>query len=1167
MRVNIFIFLLMIAALLPGCKGAERQNPDNISALNLPRSFRELPGITIEEIRDIEALQKQNRVFVYGMPSSTEAFMENEIARGFSALFCEWLSDFFEIPFKLELFEWFDLLDGLETGAVSFSGELTPTEERHKIYHMSIPIASRLLKAYRIDGSRSLADIAEERLLRFGFIEGTATIDTVVSEFESGAFDIVLLNDISNVYDALKSREIDVFYYSGTAEANFVQYNDLITQHFYPLTYRPVSLATQDDELKPVISAVDKFLISGGFQYINNIYNLGETEFKKHKLLSWLTDEEKEYIKENKEVKFVAEYYNYPVSFFNVHENEWQGIIFDVLPAIEELTGLTFLLKNDQYTEWPDLLRMVEEGEVSMTAELVRSRDRLGRFLWAAVPSLADYYILISKASFPNMNINEVMGVRIGLVWGSVYAEIFNRWFPDHQASVEYISSNAAFEGLERGEVDMVMTSQNRLLAITHYNEFVGYKANIIFDYVSESRLGFNINETILCSIMDKALGMVDLKSISAQWMRKTYDYRSKVAQAQRPWFIGSFVLLLFVVSLLVILFLKYRKEGIKLEGLVQERTVKLNKYQKELESALEAAKNANNSKSIFLANMSHEIRTPMNSIMGFSELALDGEASQKTRDYLQHIRTNAEWLLQIINDILDISKIESGKMELERIDFDMHDLFTSCRTLIMPKAVEKGILLHFYAEPSIGRRPVGDPTRLRQIFLNLLSNAVKFTNAGLIKLISDITHVDGGTISIHFEIKDSGIGMTPEQIEKIFDPFMQAEIGTTRKYGGTGLGLAITKSIIEMMGGKLQVESVPGIGSKFSFDLTFDTVDVSDVKVYQRKTVLNEIEKPVFDGEVLLCEDNAMNQYVICEHLSRVGLKTVIAENGRIGVDIIIDRMEKGEKLFDLIFMDMHMPVMDGLEAASKIIKLNTDIPIIAMTANVMADDKEVYKAGGMVDCLGKPFTSQELWQCLLKYLTPAAAGKEVQDERQNLDYDLEFQKSLEEYFLRNNMDIFKEIIKAIEDGDIKLAHRIVHSLKSKSGQIGKAQLQYASANVEKHLKDGKNLVPQELLAALKKELSTVLAELSLVFDKEPQLRKNQQEEDSVIDAQASRALFEKLEPMLKMGNPECLKLTAGLRAVHGDKELKNQLIQQIDDFEFEAALATLAELKPELN
>ncbi|MDR0324069.1 MAG: hypothetical protein LBI12_06460, partial [Treponema sp.] len=249
-----------------------------------------------------------------------------------------------------------------------------------------------------------------------------------------------------------------------------------------------------------------------------------------------------------------------------------------------------------------------------------------------------------------------------------------------------------------------------------------------------------------------------------------------------------------------------------------------LKKPYEEVARLCKAAEISSIAKTTFLANMSHEIRTPMNSILGFSELAQDDKISHKTRDYLNKIQTNAEWLLQIINDILDISKIESGKMELEQIPFDIHELFANCRTLIMPRAVEKGIILYFYAEPSIGKRPLGDPTKLRQIFINLLSNAIKFTHTGMVKLLADIKNTSNNTATIYFEVKDSGIGMTSEQINRIFDPFMQAESGTTRKFGGTGLGLPITKSMIELMGGELSVESTPGIGTKFSFTLTFST-------------------------------------------------------------------------------------------------------------------------------------------------------------------------------------------------------------------------------------------------------------------------------------------------------------------------------------------------------
>ena len=413
--------------------------------------------------------------------------------------------------------------------------------------------------------------------------------------------------------------------------------------------------------------------------------------------------------------------------------------------------------------------------------------------------------------------------------------------------------------------------------------------------------------------------------------------------------------------------FRKSRKNR-QLEQLAREHTAELEKLRGEFEAALEAVKSANRSKSAFLANMSHEIRTDMNSVIGFSELALDGEVSLKTKEYLEKIRVCAEWMLHDVNNMLDISKIESGKIELEKIPFTLHELLESCRTLIAPKAAEKGILLHFYAEPPFGKRPLGDPAKLRQVFVNLLSNAVKFTNTGMVKFLSDVTETDEG-ITMTFEVKDSGIGMTKEQIKKI------EEIGQTLD-GSAGLGLAITKNIIEAMGGKLSIESTPAVGSKFSFSINFDTIEMTDDETLDQKIVINELEAPSFEGEILLCEDNGMNQEIVCENLEKIGFKTVVASNGKIGVDIINRRRENGEKQVDLVFMDIHMPVMDGLEASAKILELDANIPVVAMTANIMTEDMEIYKRSGMNDCVGKPFTSQELWHCLMKYFTPLDRG-----------------------------------------------------------------------------------------------------------------------------------------------------------------------------------------------
>jgi len=342
----------------------------------------------------------------------------------------------------------------------------------------------------------------------------------------------------------------------------------------------------------------------------------------------------------------------------------------------------------------------------------------------------------------------------------------------------------------------------------------------------------------------------------------------------------------------------------------------------------------------------------------------LSESISQRSKGYLTRILDSSKWLLHIINDILDLTSFESGKIDLVETAFDVYEVIDECTTMFIPKATENGLMLNFYSDPSVKSNLIGDPARLRQVLINLLSNAVKFTSSGVIEFQMDVREINGDNATLYFEVADSGIGITPEQMEIIFEPFTQADSGITRKYGGTGLGLTITKNIIEHMGGAINVESTPGVGSTFSFELTFKLEKTETPTNTQ--LALSSNKKPVFQGDVLLCEDNIMNQQVACDFLAKVGLNTTVAENGRIGVELA------KEKKFDLILMDIHMPIMDGIEATEQILAHDPTVPIVAMTANIMTADVEVYIKTGMKECLGKPFVSQELWNCLLRYLKP---------------------------------------------------------------------------------------------------------------------------------------------------------------------------------------------------
>jgi CheY-like chemotaxis protein len=479
---------------------------------------------------------------------------------------------------------------------------------------------------------------------------------------------------------------------------------------------------------------------------------------------------------------------------------------------------------------------------------------------------------------------------------------------------------------------------------------------------------------------------------------------------------------------------------------------------------------------------------------------------------------------------------------------------------MITPKANEKGIVLYFYAEPSIDKKLIGDPLRLRQVLLNLLSNAVKFTTkGGIVKILATIIGWPQDNITIHFEIKDSGIGMTPEQLDKISQPFMQADTATTRKYGGTGLGLAISKNIIELMGGTLKAESMLGICSKFGFELTFDTQELTE-DALEKTLTDSAIYKPQFDGEILICEDNLMNQQVLCEHLERVGLKSDVAEDGKEGFNIVRRRYNKGEKPYDLIFMDIYMPIMDGIEAASLINKINTGTPIIAMTENVMSHDKDLYLNSGMKDCIAKPFRLQELLSCLLKYLPPEKWKTENIADNNLYNEKQKFTRMVN--FFNNNKVRYSEITNALNSGDIKQAHRLVHTLKSNAEIIGKIGLQKAAMDMEDLLKDGENLVTQEFLATLETELTAVLNDL------EPLVTGKTEPEGPVkpLNEEEVRDLFATLKPLLERNNPECLKYIDAIRRIPGDGPFSTgplilKLIQQMKNLDFSLALETLNE------
>lgn len=398
---------------------------------------------------------------------------------------------------------------------------------------------------------------------------------------------------------------------------------------------------------------------------------------------------------------------------------------------------------------------------------------------------------------------------------------------------------------------------------------------------------------------------------------------------------------------------------------------------QKELELALEAARSeanaANEAKSRFLANMSHEIRTPMNAIIGLTHLAVSQTEEPKLHDQLSRVEDNAKALLGLLNDILDFSKIEAGRMTVERIPFDLRDVLDRVQSLISDRAVEKGLTFNVWRVPELPRDLMGDPLRLHQVLLNLVSNAVKFTEAGSVALNCTVEHIvdERAPVQLCFEVVDTGVGIDPVQMTRLFSAFTQADNSTTRRFGGTGLGLTICKELVTLMGGEITVLSMPGSGSTFIVRLTFDRADPS----WRDDPLLaiGEVQgDPLPGARVLLVDDNFINLEVAGELLKQAGVCVVTASNGREALEKI------ATEHFDAVLMDLQMPEMDGLTATQMLRSdaQHANMPIIAMTANAMTGDRERCIAAGMNDHIPKPIDPAELRHTLARWLRRRKLG-----------------------------------------------------------------------------------------------------------------------------------------------------------------------------------------------
>jgi len=593
--------------------------------------------------------------------------------------------------------------------------------------------------------------------------------------------------------------------------------------------------------------------------------------------------------------------------------------------------------------------------------------------------------------------------------------------------------------------------------------------------------------------------------------------------------------------------------------------------------------------KSDFLANMSHEIRTPMNAIIGLNQLLMTTPLSDTQRDYLMKSRLSADGLLKLINEILDLSKIEAGAMLLEQVGFHVESILDHLNSMMIDAVHAKGLNFEVQCDARIRSAYLGDPSRISQVLRNLVGNAIKFTPRGSILVSANLLKSDADSDTISFSVRDTGIGMSEQQRAQLFHPFVQGDASTTRRFGGTGLGLAICKRLVGMMNGSIRVFSTEGGGSEFiveiplarSLNVEDQILDSADIGIGSSLVQDPERLKQLHGASVLLVEDNAINRQVAVAFLSEIGLDVDTAEHGAIALDML------RQHRYDCVLMDIQMPIMDGY-AATRVIREDPslrNIPVIALTANVLPEHREACARAGMNDHINKPIDKSRLQTVLINWISPPEKRTERSDSRPGirLGFDmadrlpaslngLDLDAALTELggdrnllakllsdFYADYRNIGEEMRNLFELGAYVDLSREAHTVKSIFLTLGGSVLGRLAAALE-------FTALQENASDIRQRLDDLALPLNKLMADLAEWRKIESEDQTApqpIDSVNVDVLFDQLADRIDEMDPEVERISAALKRCMPENPLIDALQDACAAFDFESAAVLLRRIR----